>query len=281
MTFRLNVTFAIILVFPTLIAAQDLSIPDFMNKIFDAAKKVRSLTYTMKKTERFNGKMIFQITHVKYNAEPLQVYLKQEHPTKGLEVLYPKYATSKKAVINPNKFPWFNITADPDGGIMRDDQHHSIRESGYYYFMDILSFLYKKYNTSALISIGRDSVWNGDSCYTVTFDNRYFTYTIDTIKKDENIIDLARRNHIPEYMILELNKNIDDYNDVNEGQILNIPNDYARGMKLIVKKDSYLPLITEVYDDKGMYEKYEYHNLVVNPELISEEFDLNYDSYGF
>ena len=78
-----------------------------------------------------------------------------------------------------------------------------------------------------------------------------------------------------------INKNIDDYYDIIPGKILNIPNDYAKGMKLMIDKKRLLPLVIEVYDDKGIYEKYEYHNLIVNPSFEDEEFSMYCNDYGF
>ena len=260
---------------------QDSLVNIVMSNMFMAASKVQTLSYVMKKTERFYGNMAFQISEVKYRQKPLGIYLRQQHPTDGLEVLFPKSEGSKRAVINPNKFPWFNITAHPDGSIMRDEQHHSIKESGYDYFMDILSNLYNKYNTDGLIHFEKDTTWNKQECYILMFNNIHYTYTIDTTRKGENLVEFAKRNFIPEYSILELNKNIDDYYDITPGKILNIPNDYAKGMKLMIDKKRLLPLVIEVYDDKGIYEKYEYHNLIVNPSFEDEEFSMYYNDYGF
>ena len=82
-------------------------------------------------------------------------------------------------------------------------------------------------------------------------------------------------------MILEKNKKIDDYFDISIGQIIKIPNDYAPKMVLYIDKKLNLPLVIEVYDDKGFYERYEYRKLEFNPIITNEEFTPDFKEYGF
>jgi outer membrane lipoprotein-sorting protein len=37
----------------------------------------------------------------------------------------------------------------------------------------------------------------------------------------------------------------------------------------------------EVYDDEGLYEKYEFNNLVIDPQFEAEEFSSDFEDYGF
>jgi hypothetical protein len=36
-----------------------------------------------------------------------------------------------------------------------------------------------------------------------------------------------------------------------------------------------------MYDDKGLFEIYEFHNLKVNPTILEEEFSEDYKDYNF
>jgi outer membrane lipoprotein-sorting protein len=82
-------------------------------------------------------------------------------------------------------------------------------------------------------------------------------------------------------MILEKNKTIDDYFDISIGQKIIIPNDYAPKMILYIDKKLNLPLVIEVHDDKGFYERYEYRKLELNPIITDEEFTTEYKDYNF
>ena len=111
--------------------------------------------------------------------------------------------------------------------------------------------------------------------------NPNFTHTTYIVKEDESLIDIAKRLSINEYMILDLNDDVDSYTDISEGQVLKIPNDYAKKMSLYLDKEYLLPVFVKVYDDKGLYEHFEYVNLKVNPVIKAEEFTRDYKEYDF
>ena len=82
---------------------------------------------------------------VKCAKNPFRIYIKQDFPQNGLEVLYTKGTNGGKAIINPNGFPWVNVKLHPYGDIMRNKQHHTIFQAGFEYFTNILEDLKKKY----------------------------------------------------------------------------------------------------------------------------------------
>ena len=42
-----------------------------------------------------------------------------------------------------------------------------------------------------------------------------------------------------------------------------------------------LPVVIKIYDEQGLFEQYEYHNLQVNPVLKDIEFTKAYKDYKF
>ena len=44
---------------------------------------------------------------------------------------------------------------------------------------------------------------------------------------------------------------------------------------------NFLPIMQEVHDEKGMFERYEYSKLKVNPYIAPAEFTEDYTGYGF
>jgi len=50
---------------------------------------------------------------------------------------------------------------------------------------------------------------------------------------------------------------------------------------LAVDKEAFLPLKMEIYDDQGLYEKYEFSELKVNTKISAEEFSQDFSEYGF
>jgi hypothetical protein len=246
-------------------------------------KEISSMTYVMKKKERVKGEFPIQETFVKLNNHPFKLYLKQLSPKEGLEVLYVQGTNNNQACVNTNGFPWVNVNLDPMGNVMRDKQHHTIFESGYAHLMSILEHLGTKYQKEVdkMIQKTGKAEWDGHKCWVVSFTNPYFKYYSHTVKQGENILSIAHKAKLSEYMILEKNPSVKNYFDVKPGQIIQVPNDYSPKLELLIDEVRNIPLVIKVFDDKGLYELYEYSNVVVNPTYTGKDFDKNNGDYGF
>lgn len=250
--------------------------------MFANTKTIQSLTYTMTKQERINGKMIKQQSQTKFTKNPFRVYIRQKSPKDGLEVLYLKGQNNGKAYINPNGFPWITLKANPMGGIMRDKQHHTLFESGFDHVVSILEFLCNRYESEidGMIKNEGSITWDGQPCWIVSFNNPHFTYDKYTLKKGETILTIAAERKLSEHMILERNK-LKDYDDASAGDVIEIPNSYAPQLKLYIDKQRNIPMMMEVHDDQGLYELYQYSDVVVNATIKDEEFSKDYKEYNF
>jgi len=250
--------------------------------MFDNSKYVRSLSYTMTKQERIDGKMVKQQSFTKFTKDPFRVYIKQLAPKKGLEVLFLKGQNNDKALINPNGFPWITIKANPLGSLMREKQHHTLYQSGFDHVVSILEYLCKRYESEVhqMVKNEGEIMWDGRPCWIISFNNPYFAYEKYTVKADETVIDIAKQRKLSEYMIIEHN-DLKDYDDVSEGQVIEIPNAYSPKLMLYVDKVRNIPMMMKVYDDKGLYEHYEYTGVKVNAKFKDEEFSKDYEEYGF
>src|SRR5699024_8802083 len=136
--------------------------------------KINSLTYVMDKKERIDEQFIHQSSFVKLNRDPYKVYTRQEHPEKGLEVLYVHGENENKALISPTGFPWVNLNLDPLGSIMRKEQHHTILDAGYDHVISILEHLFENYGkaqVSIMVENKGETSWRGNLCWTIEFDN--------------------------------------------------------------------------------------------------------------
>ena len=67
------------------------------------------------------------------------------------------------------------------------------------------------------------------------------------------------------------------YND----KVIKIPNAFARKVEIYIDKETNLPIYQIVHDDKGVFEKFEFKNLKINPQLRSGEFTTQCAYYGF
>ena len=86
-------------------------------------------------------------------------------------------------------------------------------------------------------------------------------------------MDIARRIGVPEHSILERNPNLKDYQSVKSGQVINIPDTYSKKTELYIDKASLLPVKKLIYDDRGLYERYEFHYLNSKPGFTEKTFN--------
>jgi hypothetical protein len=216
---------------------------------------------------------------VKLQVSPRKLYLWVNGP----EVLWVQGANDGEALVNPASFPYIDLNLDPFGSLMRKDQHHTIHEMGLQYLAEILKDGIRRAGDKIdkfFVIVGEEKC-NGRNCYKLSITNPDFAWGPYTVNKGEDIISIARKLHVSEYMILEHNSNLSSYNDVKEGLVIQVPDAYAKLTLLLIDKELLLPINNQVFDDKGLFETYEYRNLQVNPSIAPEEFTKNYKDYNF
>ena len=256
---------------------------EIIRTMITRTREIRTMTYTMRKLERVNGKMTEQVAEVKLHRQPLKVYIRQKMPKEGMEVLYVHGANNQKALVNPNGFPWVNVNLHPMSNMMRKNQHHTILNSGYDLFIDILDGLVNKYQKEIqnLTSIEKTLVWDGHPCWVIELKNPYFKYQSYTVREGETLLSIAKKFNLGEHMIMEKNGKVDGYEDVRAGQVIEIPNDYSPRMTLYIDQKRKVPLVMKIYDDKGLYEHYEYKSVIIDPALEADAFSEHNEAYGF
>ncbi|MFY0628335.1 MAG: DUF1571 domain-containing protein [Reichenbachiella sp.] len=256
---------------------------ELAEKMFEAANSVSTMKFTMKKTERIEGELKTQVSSVKLSVIPYMVYTKQQVPNRGLEVLYCAGVNNNKAYINPTSFPWITLKLDPMGSLMRNGQHHTALNAGYDLVMSILEFIVNKYGEESKTMISQlDSVqFGGIDCYAIELKNPYFQFIDYKVKEGETLTSIEDSLKLSGYMILERNGLDQDYNEIESGMTISIPNDYSPHMIIYLDKSNYLPLMMKIFDDQGMFELYEYFDVQVNLKFSKDEFSPDFEEYGF
>jgi len=254
-----------------------------VGKLLTSIDNIKTLRYNLQQYERHGDEMGSAYQSVKVNMSPFKLYILNHSPDKGAEVLYVTGTNNGNCLVNPNAFPFFNVNLDPMGSMLRRTQHHTIFESGFSYFAKIIR--------QALVEFEKDFdkychykgtvKWEGRECYKIVIDYTDFEYKSYSVKKGEDVIDIAKRMMVSEFMIVEANKDVDDYDDVKENQVIQVPNVYAKKSIIYVDKQYYLPIRQEMHDEKGLFETYEFHNLRVNQRILEEEFTETYPDYDF
>lgn len=256
---------------------------ELIYQMFEHTDRIETLSYTMHKYERIDGKMVEQLAEIKFKSSPFQVYARQRFPNDGLEILYREGQNRGRALVNPNGFPWVNINLDPLSYQMRKGQHHTILDTGYDMVMDVLEHLVAKYRsqTGDILKLLDITEIDGRTCYVLELNNPAFHYYKYTVREGETLTSIADRNKLSEHMILEKNEGLDSYTDVQAGQIIEIPNDYCPRMVLTMEKERMIPRVMKIYDEQGLYELYQFDEVRINPRFEPAEFTRDYPGYGF
>lgn len=265
----------------TLLAQKpELPAKEIIIKMLKSIHDAERFKYNLKITERGKKGMNHYESAVKLNRNPRKIYLY----IKGIELLWVTGWNNNKAYVKPNSFPYFNLSLDPLGSLMRQDQHHNLNDMGFDYFGSIVGYMAKKVgnNFDEYFKLESKEYYNNRSCYKIIINNKDFAYETYTVVENESITSIARKLHISEYMILEVNPKLNDYFDILKvGQKLKVPNAYAKDVTLYIDQLYFLPIGVKVSDDIGLYEQYDYFFLQVNPKIEDAEFTKTFKGYKF
>jgi hypothetical protein len=256
------------------------SCKEIVDKMLKNISEIKSLKYSLKLVERSNKKYNNFSSSVKLIRKPRQLYLNAN----GIEVLYTEGKRDGDALVNPNSFPYINLYLDPNGSLMRQDQHHTINEIGFDYFGSVISANERRaaVKFDEYFKLEADELVNNRMCYKITINNNDFSFIDYTVQKGENLVSIARKLFVGEYMILQINKpRVDDYWDVKAGQVIKVPIAYAKNVIVYIDKQTFLPVGLRIYDNISLYEQYDYFSLLLNPKIEEAEFTKNYTGYGF
>jgi outer membrane lipoprotein-sorting protein len=279
---RIFVTILSALIFSTTITAQEVDKHEMFKKMMATIDGIKTLTFRLDKTERINGKMMPGSQDVKLNVTPHQCYLLIHVPNKGAEVLYREGENKGNCRVSPNAFPYMTLNLDPDGDILRKDQHHSVKELGFKYTGDVLNFVYNKYRSKMdeYVTINGELVHDGRKCWNVTLENKEYKIENYTVLAGEDILKIARKLRLDEYSLLELN-GIKSFDAVKAGQVIKVPNSMCKKIEMYVDQATYLPLYQKMYDEKGLMASYTYTNLQINPTFKKGELTEDFEGYNF
>ncbi|MBL0308192.1 MAG: DUF1571 domain-containing protein [Bacteroidetes bacterium] len=204
-------------------------------------------------------------------------------PNLGVEILYVEGMRDNKALVNAGRFlPTLKMS--PFNNLLTKNQHHTILSSGF----NIVSDIVKK-GVERADAVGKfDSVfmyegevnWSGKSCYRVVIYDPTWALTTYRALKGEKMYDVALKFLIPEYSIAELN-GVKSFEEDLTGRVLKIPTTYARKTVFYIDKETHFPIFQEMSDNKGVFERYEISNLIINPAFKLDEFSENFAEYKF
>lgn len=249
--------------------------------MMDSVKKVNFIRFSMKSTERIESGYSTANTRVKLQMHPRKSYLK--NIDSKLEVLYNEEKIHNKCLVKPHIFPYFTMTLDPHGNLMRKNQHFTIFELGFDFTVKTIAIALSKEKDQIakhLKLIGKVEK-NKMNCYLLVYENPNFNYYDYTVLKKETISGIASKLIVNDYMIRTKNKLYDEYGYVKQGTVLKIPTFYCKKAIIYIDEKTMMPISMSIYDEVGLFENYEFSDIELHTPIPNEEFDRKFKGYGF
>ena len=260
-------------------------IPDpglILNEMINAIRSIKTIQFTIIQTERIDGILKNQADAVKMQMNPLKMHISAENPEKSYEVLWVKGANNGNAWVHPGQFPYFTLNLNPEGNNLKLG-HHSIFAINLNYLADLISHEIKVDQKSLAQYLKYQGLYDVDGriCYKILLEFQSFKLIPYTVKVGEDLVSIASQNYVSEYVILEKNKEINRATDLKPGDKILIPERYAKSMVLFIDKNLKLPIIEMMYDDKGLFERYEFRKIQLNPTFQDKVFSKDNPEYHF
>jgi LysM repeat protein/predicted RNA-binding protein YlqC (UPF0109 family) len=257
-----------------------------VNNMMDAIKKAKGYAYVMRGSEKLIGKKEFKVTdlYTKINNSPRKLYGRVENePNKGTQMLYVESEREGKILVKAGRFiP--SIKLSPFSGLLTKDQHHTLLSAGFMFVWKVINDGIKRAESQngfdQVFKYVGDVTFGGKKCYKIVIEDPTYAITTYTAKKGETLYAIAQKLLVPEYNIMEMN-GLKGFDEDLSGKVLKVPTSYAKKSVLFIDKETNYPIYQEMGDNNGVFEKYEYSNLVINPVFAADEFTTDCKDYSF
>ncbi|MFC2087437.1 hypothetical protein ACFLSA_04685 [Bacteroidota bacterium] len=254
---------------------------NILDSMFTSIDNLTAIEFKFRMEERLrNDQFIIHEGLIKSSLHPLKIYYYENKPHEGLEIIYHE-DEKNLAIVHTNQFPRITIRAHPLDRIMRRERHYSLIESTIFpYMKEHLEHLVREKSKPGSVQI--ELIKNST-------DSRYYelmilnhAYNIFKFKTNERIhsYHFSANNHINEYKLLEIN-DLNYSKTFERGEEICIPSDFAKIIILRINRKNYMPYIIEIHDDKGLFEKYYFKRILINPIFCNDVFDSKNAKYHF
>lgn len=257
-----------------------------INKMINAIDLYKGVVYTMRSEERITGQKELRDGNIftKLMVNPHKIYMRMvTDPNKGTEVLFVDGERNNKALVNPGKFlP--TVTLVPTSGLLTHDQHHTLLSAGFGLVSKIIGAAIKRADEQKrfdeVFKYVGDVNWNNRNCYKLVIEDPTWAITTYKAVKGDNMQTVFNKLLIPEYSLTELD-GIKSFDEDLGGKTLKVPTSYAKKTVFYVDKETNLPIFQEMSDDRGVFERYSFTGVQVNPPFKADEFTKGFSEYKF
>ena len=251
-----------------------------LSQMNDSIKNIKTLRVSISAMERLESGFNKATSEIKLQTNPRRLYFK--NTIKKIEILFNSGKLNNKAVVKPNAFPFFTLTLDPTGNLMRKNQHYTINELGFE-FVNKAIFLTISKDKDGLANFKYHGkvTKNGYSCHVLEYENKNFGYVDYTVGDKETVSHIASKLIVNDYLVRFKNNLLNEYGYVKQGKIIKVPNLFCKKATLFIDEHLMVPVAVSLSDDNGIFENYEFSKIEVNKPIKEEEFSRGYKEYHF
>ncbi|MDB5256486.1 MAG: hypothetical protein JWM14_1181 [Chitinophagaceae bacterium] len=259
---------------PTAVQTNTPDPKQLLTKMISQISQTKSLSYTFRKKERVQNGFSTAEQDIKLLTQPMKAYIYVHRPNKGTVALWSENENNGEVQVSPGWLPFVTINLSPESDEFRKNNHHSIHKVGFDFLADIVNSSLQKHESKLkdILHYGGEYVINNRLCHKVTIDFKEYKYSSYTIKPNENLFQIADKLKVNEFMILLNNPHIRSFKEVKAGQTIQVPTEYAKTTELYIDKENMMPIVQKMYDEKGLFEHYEFLNLQYNPTFNTNLF---------
>ncbi len=258
--------------------AGDSTAVKILQTMLRAVPQVRDLRFELRDCEREGTQTHRGDETVTLALHPLRLYAKIIAPKSGVEVLWDAGRFGGKALVHPRGFPFFTVKLDPYGSALWTG-HHPLFDVQPGYIAAIVAAGLRE-GLYQVRNLGLDSL-DGRPCDRIALIDSAFGEDTLPVEKPESVLDIAKSFQLSAFRILGENPGLKPLAEIPAGRRLLVPTAYAPRLEVCVDRATSLPVMESVSDGHGLFERYEYHFLELNPPLPSDAFSENNPEYHF
>lgn len=249
-------------------------------RMYDSIRNIKTVRQDVVAIERLENTVSISRSKIKLQTHPVKIYF--VNPSKKLEVLYNPDFFANKALVKPHVFPYLTMQLDPRGNIMRKNQHYSIMELGYSFIgKSIALTINKDKDGLSNFSYKGKTVKNGYNCHLIEYENKKYTYVDYKVGDRETASSIALKLCVNDYLLRYNNDLLNDFGYLKKGSVIKVPSLYCQKAVLFIDDHLALPISLSLFDDKGLFESYDYSNVQINVPISEAEFSKDYSAYNF
>lgn len=260
---------------------ENLSAIDILERMIDSINNIRTLKTKLSALERFQNKYLKANSFFKISYYPIKK-LYFTNPEKKIEILYIEGQNHNKALVKHPSLP-MSILLDPDGAMMKKNQHYTIHELGFQYIAHTIQTALSKEKEKYLNYLHYLGIKdkNNKLCYVLMYESSNFDYIPYIVGEKENVFAISKKLNINEYIIRDKNNLYYEFGYLKKGSIIQVPKMYCKKAFIYIDTQSFLPISINLYDDKGLLESYDYFDVQKNVPIAEQEFSRHYKHYNF